>query len=57
MDAALIDGDLVTAVHARGGRLAAWTVDAPSEMERLAALGVDSLCTNDVALCRSVLGR
>jgi glycerophosphoryl diester phosphodiesterase len=57
MDATLIDRDLVTAVHARGGRLAAWTVDAPAEMERLAALGVDSLCTNDVALCRRVLGR
>ncbi|MGH7654702.1 MAG: glycerophosphodiester phosphodiesterase [Gemmatimonadaceae bacterium] len=57
MASELIDRDLVTAVHARGCRLAAWTVDAPAEMERLAALGVDSLCTNDVALCRAVMGR
>jgi glycerophosphoryl diester phosphodiesterase len=56
MAAELIDRDLVGAVHARGGRLAAWTVDAPAEMKRLAALGVDSLCTNDVALCRAVIG-
>jgi glycerophosphoryl diester phosphodiesterase len=57
MAADLIDRDLVDAVHARGARLAAWTVDAPTEMQRLARLGVDALCTNDVARCRSVLGR
>ncbi len=57
MDAGLIDKDLAEAVHARGGRISAWTVDAPAEILRLAALGVDALCTNDVALCRRVLGR
>jgi glycerophosphoryl diester phosphodiesterase len=57
MAAELIDRDLVAAVHARGWRIAAWTVDTPVEIERLATLGVDALCTNDVALCRSVLGR
>jgi glycerophosphoryl diester phosphodiesterase len=57
MTAELIDRDLADAVHARRGRLCAWTVDAPAEMLRLAHLGVDGLCTNDVALCRSVLGR
>jgi glycerophosphoryl diester phosphodiesterase len=57
MDAGLIDRDLVEAVHAHGGRISAWTVDAPAEMRRLAGLGVDALCTNEVALCRSVLGR
>jgi len=25
-------------------------------MRELAAIGVDALCTNDVALCRSTLG-
>jgi glycerophosphoryl diester phosphodiesterase len=55
--AELIDRDLVNAVHARGGRLVAWTVDDATTMEQLAALDVDALCTNDVALCRSVLGR
>ncbi|MFI5232825.1 MAG: glycerophosphodiester phosphodiesterase [Gemmatimonadales bacterium] len=57
MAAELIDADLVRAVHARAGRLSAWTVNAAPEMQRLAALGVDVLCTDDVALCRSVLGR
>lgn len=54
--AELIDGDLVEAVHARGGRIIAWTVDDKAVMQRLQALGVDGLCTNDVALCRSTLG-
>ena len=57
MAAELIDADLVRAVHIYGGRISAWTVNAPPEMQRLAALGVDVLCTDDVALCRSVLGR
>lgn len=56
-DAALIDRELVDAAHGRGGRIVAWTVDTAAEMRRLIALGVDALCTNDVALCRSVLGR
>jgi glycerophosphoryl diester phosphodiesterase len=56
-EAGLIDRDLVDAVHARGGRVVAWTVDDATEMRRLASLGVNALCTNDVALCRRVLGR
>ncbi len=55
--AELIDRDMVEAVHARGGRVVAWTVDDAATMRRLAALQVDALCTNDVALCRSTLGR
>ena len=54
--AELIDADLVSAVHARRGRISAWTVNTTEEMTRLAKLGVDVLCTDDVALCRSVLG-
>ena len=57
MAAELIDADLVAAVHAGGGKISAWTVNTPDEMLRLAGLGVDLLCTDDVALCRSVLGR
>lgn len=57
MAAELIDADLVGAVHTRGGEISAWTVNTPAEMLRLAGLGVDILCTDDVALCRSVLGR
>jgi glycerophosphoryl diester phosphodiesterase len=54
--AELIDLELVEAVHGRSGRVVAWTVDDPVMMRRLAALGVDALCTNDVALCRATLG-
>jgi len=54
--AELIDREMVDAVHARGGRVIAWTVDTAAEMTRFAGLGVDALCTNDVALCRSTLG-
>ncbi len=53
----IIDKAMVDAVHARGGRVIAWTVDSADEMRRLASIGIDGLCTNDVALCRSTLGR
>ncbi len=56
-EAELIDGEMVSAVHARGGRIIAWTVDDAETMRRLTALGVDALCTNDVALCRKTLNR
>lgn len=53
--AELIDRALVEAVHARGGRVVAWTVDDPAMMLRLATLHVEALCTNDVALCARTL--
>ncbi len=46
----LIDARLVSTVHAAGGRVIAWTVNARAAAERLAALGVDGLCTDDVRL-------
>lgn len=55
--AELIDPALVRAVHARGGRVVAWTVNEPAEIARLAALDVDAICSNDVALCVRILGR
>jgi glycerophosphoryl diester phosphodiesterase len=55
--AELIDRPLVEAVHARGGRVIAWTVDDPALMRHLASLETDGLCTNDVTLCRATLGR
>ncbi len=55
--AELIDGEMVEAAHARGGRVIAWTVDDPATMLRLASIGTDGLCTNDVALCRRTLNR
>jgi glycerophosphoryl diester phosphodiesterase len=55
--AKLIDQALVDTVHARGGRVIAWTVDEAAEVTRLTALGVDGLCTNDVTLAKQILGR
>jgi glycerophosphoryl diester phosphodiesterase len=52
-----IDGELIRAVHAIGCRVIAWTVDTPRDIERLAAIGIDGICTNDVATARRVLGR
>ena len=42
--------------HARGYRVAVWTVDAPSELRRLAAAGADALITNDPGAARAALG-
>jgi glycerophosphoryl diester phosphodiesterase len=46
----LVDGALVDAVHRMGGRVIAWTVNNQRDIARLAALGVDGLCTDDVML-------
>ena len=53
----MIDAALVQAAHAQGRRVIAWTVDDEAALTSLAALGVDALCTNDIALARRVLGR
>lgn len=39
---------LVEAVHAMGGRVIPWTVNHVAEARRLAAFGVDGLCSDDV---------
>ncbi len=41
-----VDAAMVEAVHARGMRLVPWTVNAPKDMRRLRALGVDGLITD-----------
>jgi glycerophosphoryl diester phosphodiesterase len=41
---------LARACHDAGLELIAWTVDDSREMKRLAALGVDGICTNDPRL-------
>lgn len=46
----LIDARLVSTVHAAGGRVIPWTVNARDAAVRLVALGVDGLCTDDVRL-------
>ncbi len=50
-----IDRPLVAAVHAGGGRVIAWTVNDLSRATELAALGVDGICTDDVAGVLSAL--
>lgn len=44
----LADRETVEAVHAAGGYLMTWTVDDAAEARRLAELGVDAVCGNDV---------
>jgi len=51
-----LDQALVDAVHARSGRVIAWTVNTPADILRVVALGVDGICTNHVALARTTLG-
>jgi glycerophosphoryl diester phosphodiesterase len=44
----LIDAGLMARARALGCRVIAWTVNDVAEMRRLAALGVDGVCTDDV---------
>jgi glycerophosphoryl diester phosphodiesterase len=46
----LIDRGTVALVHARGGRVIAWTVNSSGPASDLAAIGVDGICTDDVRL-------
>jgi len=47
---ALVSQRLVDDVHDAGGRVIAWTVNEPADVERLTRLGVDGLCGDDVRL-------
>jgi glycerophosphoryl diester phosphodiesterase len=47
---ALVDRPLVERIQRSGGRVIAWTVNSRSEARRLAAYGIDALCTDDVTL-------
>ena len=46
----LVDQRLIDEVHAVDGRVIVWTVNAPRDVRRLTALGVDGICTDDVTL-------
>ena len=46
----LVDDSLVRVVHEAGGRVIPWTVNASTIADRLLAVGVDGLCTDDVRL-------
>jgi glycerophosphoryl diester phosphodiesterase len=47
---------LVDLLHQEGLGVLAWTVNAPSEMRRLAALGVDAILSDDPRRLRTVVG-
>ena len=53
----MIDEHLVRTIHAAGGRVIAWTVNEPDEARRLAALGVDGICTDQLQLIGPALGK
>ena len=42
----LLHGDAVQQAHQRGLRVNVWTVNAPVDMERMIALGVDGIITD-----------
>jgi glycerophosphoryl diester phosphodiesterase len=46
----LVSPQLVRAVHSAGGQLYVWTVDDGDEIERLSAIGVDGVISNDPRL-------
>ena len=46
----LVDEAFVERVHGIGGEVIAWTVNDPAAVRRLASMGVDGVCTDDVRL-------
>jgi glycerophosphoryl diester phosphodiesterase len=44
-----VDGALVDAAHAAGVEINTWTVNAPDDLRRMAALGVDTVITDRVS--------
>jgi glycerophosphoryl diester phosphodiesterase len=50
-----LDEALLAECHARGQRVAVWTVDDEAGMRRLAAWGVDAIITNRPDVCLNVL--
>lgn len=55
--AALVTGPLVAEARRAGLSIAAWTVNDRPGLERMAALGVDTVITDDVPLALDVRGR
>ncbi len=52
---ATLDEPLVKTVHGLGASVIGWTVDNPSDMERLVSWGVDGLCTNHPERARPIV--
>jgi len=54
-DASLLDADLVEAVHMAGCDVIAWTVNDDAGAARMAAIGVDGICTDRPGRLRQVI--
>jgi glycerophosphoryl diester phosphodiesterase len=54
---ALVSRAVVRAAHRRGVAVIAWTVNDPARLERLAALGVDAIVTDDPVRALGVLAQ
>jgi glycerophosphoryl diester phosphodiesterase len=52
---ALVTSSAVARAHARGAPVVAWTVDDPSDLERVEKAGVDAVVTNDPSIFVSTL--
>ncbi|MCA1656418.1 MAG: hypothetical protein LC713_01680, partial [Actinobacteria bacterium] len=48
----IVTAALAESCHSVDVDLIAWTVDDPTEIDKLLALGVDGICTNDPRLLR-----
>lgn len=46
----LVDRRMIDEARAAGARVIVWTVNAPGDVQRVTALGVDGICTDDVTL-------
>jgi glycerophosphoryl diester phosphodiesterase len=52
----MIDAELVARIHSASGRVIAWTVNDLADARRLAALGVDAVCTDICGTMGNELG-
>ena len=53
----IVDADLVTRAHALGLAVNVWTVNAPTDLAAMFALGVDAVITDDPETAIAVRGR
>ena len=51
---ALVTSGSVSAAHALGAAVLAWTVDEPADLERVLEAGVDGVITNDPRIFASI---
>jgi glycerophosphoryl diester phosphodiesterase len=51
----LMDAELAATLHGAGAQVIVWTVDDPRQMQHLATIGVDGLCTNRPDVGRRVV--